>query len=323
MLSLAYDPFPLVFALGDVRTQLAGLTFFGLSDSPRAKSCRLALLERQRADGAFPSSFSRARWGAIETIRDTLHLLAAGLPTRGLSARSAAEFLLEHQHPDGGWGENPALVIPPGMTWLSNERCITWLTADAVELLRRVGMGRCAEFQAALEWLRGMQNRHGGWPSLAGEGAAADDDPGDPDATAQITFLMRDLFGEDDPVYVKGRARFERLLDECVQDVEKGYWVRDRKGEKEDLDVYTVTHLLLSSLIDVPRRLQSGFDVTDPRVKRLLEALVDLQRDDGGWRPFWSEKSSPVYTVLAVEVLVLGGALVREDLEERIKAHAA
>jgi hypothetical protein len=57
------------------------------------------------------------------------------------------------------------------------------------------------------------------------------DDPqdgnGDPDATVQITFLMGELYGKDDPIYLKGRELFERHLDECAQDVE--WWRRGRE----------------------------------------------------------------------------------------------
>jgi hypothetical protein len=83
-----------------------------------------------------------------------------------------------------------------------------------------------------------------------------------------------------------------------------------------------LTHLLLSWLLDPPRRFQSGYDAGDPRVKRMMEALVDIQREDGGWRPFWAEESSPVYTVLAVKALILSGALARKDLEGDVKAYA-
>jgi len=102
--------------------------------------------------------------------------------------------------------------------------------------------------------------------------------------------------------------------------VERGYRIRLRDEQREELDGYTLTHLLLSWLLDQPRRIQKGYDVSDPRVKRMMEALIDIQREDGGWRPFWSEKSSPVYTALAVKVLVLSGVLAREDLALDVEA---
>jgi len=50
--------------------------------------------------------------------------------------------------------------------------------------------------------------------------------------------------------------------------------------------------------------------------------LVGIQQEDGRWRPFWEEGSSPLHTVLAIEVLALGGAIAREDLRDRVGAYA-
>ena len=92
--------------------------------------------------------------------------------------------------------------------------------------------------------------------------------------------------------------------------------------ERQEIDVYTLTHLLLSSLVDPPRRLQGGYDVSDPRVRKILEALIEIQGQDSGWRPFFAEESSPLYTVLAVKVLILSGAIPREDLLDVVEPYA-
>jgi len=321
-MKLKHDPFPLIFTQGDEATKLTCLDFFGLSDSPQAKGCLLELIKQQRSDGAFPSSLDPENWGTRETVRHTLLLLKVGLPPEGVNVDSAVRFILGHQRPDGGWSENPSLVIPPEKVELSNEQGVTWITADVVELLRQVGMGEGPECQSAVEWLRTMRNRHGGWYSFPGSIGDQRDATGDPDSTAQITFLMGELYGEDDPVYLRGRALFERHLEECVQDVDRGYRIRFRDGKREALDGYTLTHLLFSWLLDQPRRIQSGHDVSDPRIKRMMEALIEIQREDGGWRPFWSEESSPVYAALAVKVLVLSGMIAREDLEVAVNTYA-
>jgi hypothetical protein len=319
---LKHDPFPLIFSEGDAPTQLACLTFFGLEDSPRAKDCLVELIKQQHSDGTFPSRLDPEQWGMRETVRDSLLLLRVGLPPKGASVDRAVRFVLRHQRPDGGWSENPALELPPKQTWLSNERSITWLTADAVDLLCQVGMREGAGCKAAVKWLRSIQNRHGGWPSLSGEGDDPREETSDPDATAQIAFLMGELYGPDDPVYLRGRALFESHLDKCVQDVERGYWVGWRDGKKEELDVYTLTHLLLSWLLDEPRRFQHGYDARDRRIRRMMEVLIDLQREDGGWRPFWAKESDPAYTLLAIKGLVLAGMLARGGLVAAARSHA-
>lgn len=321
-MDLKHDPFPLIFGRGTDATKVACLEFFGLQDAPLAKSCLLGLIQQQRSDGAFPSLLDPEQWGMRETVRNTLLLLRVGLPPRGANVDSAVRFVLRQQHPDGGWSENPALELPAEQTWLSNERSITWLTADTIDLLCQVGMREGAGCMAAVKWLRSIQSRHGGWPSLSGEGDHPGDETSDPDATAQIAFLMGELYGQDDPTYRRGRVLFESHLDKCVQDVERGYWVRWRDGKKEALDVYTLTHLLLSWLLDEPRRFQRGYDASDRRVRRMMEVLTDLQREDGGWRPFWAEESDPAYTLLATKCLVLAGMLARGDMVAAARSHA-
>ena len=54
----------------------------------------------------------------------------------------------------------------------------------------------------------------------------------------------------------------------------------------------------------------------------MMEALIDLRRQDGGWRPFFARESSPVYTYLAVKVLTLSKMLSREGLKPEVKAYA-
>ncbi len=314
-MKLAGDPFPLIFARGDEATRLACLEAFGLSDSPQAQACLLRLIAGQRSDGAFPSQYTPERWGTLETVRDTLLLVKLGLPAGGVNVASAVRFLLAHRRPDGGWSENPELELPRERSWLSGERSITWLTADGVDLLRQVGLAQSRDCAAAVAWLRAMQNREGGWPSLGAEVGGPPGELSDPDATAHITFLMGEVYGEADPAYLKGRELYERYLDECVLDVERGYRIRPRDGEREAIDVYHLTHLLLPWALAPPRPFQRGYDVGDPRVKRLMEALVGIQRPDGGWYPFFDDASAPVYTVLAVKALILSGALPREDLK--------
>ena len=52
----------------------------------------------------------------------------------------------------------------------------------------------------------------------------------------------------------------------------------------------------------------------------MMEALIEIQQDDGGWSPFWTEASSPTYTVLAVKSLALTGLLERKDLKPHVQA---
>jgi hypothetical protein len=213
-------------------------------------------------------------------------------------------------------------MFPPYMrTFLSNELSVTWLTADAVDLLRQAGHGDSEQCRLAIEWLRSLQNPQGGWPSVARE-SQPPGATGDPDASAQIAFLMREIYGEGDPLYRRGRELFERHLDETAGDVERGHRIRAVDGQREEMEAYGLTHLLLSWLGDRPRRIEAGYDVNDRRVGPMMEALIHAQGEDGGWQPFWADESSPVYTALAVKSLVLTGALPSEDLMCQVREYS-
>lgn len=321
-MKLKYNPFPLIFTQGDAITKLVCLEFFNLINSSLAKECLLKLITQQRSNGSFPSYLDPKIWGMRETVRNALLLLKVGIPRDGVNIDSAVKFILNHQNSDGGWSENSLLNIPPEIVELSTEQSVTWITTDIIEILRQVGMEEYKEFRAAVEWLKSMQNRYGGWYCFSGSIGERLDTEGDPDSTAQITFLLGEIYGKDNSTYVNGRKLLDRFFDDCIQDIERGYRIKLRDGKKEDLDVYYLTHLLLSSLVDLPRRIEGGYDVSDPRVKRMMETLIDIQREDGGWRPFWADESDPGYTVLGVKSLILSGVLTRKDLETNVKTFA-
>lgn len=316
---LNYDPFPTIFGQGDEMAKLACLELFGFEESAQAKECVLGVIKKQRFDGSFPSRFDSKQWGMWETSRNTILLSMFGLPEEGLNVRRAMDFILGQQRPEGDWVENPTLDIPPEIVELSTERGVTWLVADIVDLMDHVGMEESLPRQKALEWLREAQNPQGGWYCFDDSIGDQRGSKGDPDSTAQITFLMKANYGSEDPVYQQGLDLFETFLDQYAQDVERGYWTRLRDGKEEPLDVYHLTHLLLSWLFDQPRRFQAGYDVDDARVMKLMGALLDIQETDGGWRPFWAEGSSPRYTMLAVKALVLSGLLEVESLRENVE----
>ncbi len=320
---LKYNPYPIIFSQGDARTQLTCLDFFGMGESPRSRRCLQAMVEQQRPDGSFPSSLDSSHWGMQETIRDTLLLLKLATPPDGENVQSAVRFILEHQRPEGSWCENPELLIPSEQTWLSNDRGVTWLTADVIDLLHQIEMENQPECQLAVTWLKSVQNPDGGWPSVARENDGQRVISSDPDSTAQISFLMGKLFGDDDPAYLRGVALFESFLDECACDAARGYWVRALDGRKNQIEVYHLTHLFLSWLLDPLLRFQYGYDVDDARVKSIMEALIKLQNADGGWTPFWSDVSSPGYTVIALKVLVLSRKLVRESMAEDVQQYTS
>ena len=116
---------------------------------------------------------------------------------------------------------------------------------------------------------------------------------------------------------LKGIKLFEKFLDEVAADAEKGYYIAPN-GEKRENDIYHLTHLLLSSLVDSKRRIEAGYNLNDVRVNKIVHAIVKSQREDGGWRPFWAPSSDPTYTMLTLKLLVWLGVINPEELRRQI-----
>lgn len=315
-IKLRYNSVKFVFERGDKVTRLHLLQFLDMLDTRQGKDLILQVLASQMPSGGFPCKFDEKTEGVRETCRNVLLLLKCGVPHDRLNIQAAVNHLLSHQREDGGWSENPALTIPENVVELSTAQSVTWVSSDIVELLRSVGLGRSKPCTRALKWLRSMQNQEGGWPMFKKDRFGSD-----PDSTAQTLFMMREIYGEDDTVWLKGVKFYEKCLDGVAKDAERGYYIAP-DGKKREDDIYHLTHLLLSSLVDPKRRIEAGYDLNDERVKQIVQAIFETQREDGGWRPFFSEESSPTYTLLTLKLLAWLGAVNLDDLKKQAATYA-
>jgi prenyltransferase beta subunit len=310
-MNFKYDPIPFIFAKGDPYTKLCVLELAGLSNTPLGNSLLLKLLKTQKKDGGFPSKIDPNLSGVKETERIAFLFLRCGMPKDGLNLASCMKFLLKNQTEDGGFKENPKLTIPEKMIELSTQKGVTWLTADIVDLLREFGLENTKACQKGIHWLRKVEKFGGGW------GLFEDSEEIDPDSSAQIAFLMRDLFGEEDPLYKRGIALYEEHLNQIAQDAESGFYYRN--GEKAENDIYHLTHLLGQSFFFGKRNADAGYDLKDERVVKIAKAIINIQREDGGWRPFWSEESDPLYTGLVIKIFFWIGALQKTKIKSMIE----
>jgi hypothetical protein len=320
-MNFKYDPIPFIFAKGDPYTKLCVLESCGLVDTPLGNSLLLELLKAQKKDGGFPSKIEAKLSGVKETEKIALLLLRCGMPKESLNLASCVRFILKNQTEDGGFKENPKLTIPEKIVELSTQKDVTWLTADIVDLLREFGLENTKACQKGIHWLRKVEISGGGW-GLFSEGSPAsgggEDDEGiDPDSSAQITFLMKDLFGEEDPLYKRGIALYEEHLNQVAKDAETGFCFQ--KEVKEENDIYHLTHLLGQSFFFGKRSADAGYDIKDERVRKIVKAIIQIQREDGGWRPFWSEESDPTYTGLIIKIFFWIGALQKAKIKSMIE----
>jgi len=299
---LKRDPIPFIMEKASEATKLSLLRTAGLLETRLAKDLILAVLKEQNPDGGFPNQFDQKASGLKATYTTAALLIRCGMPAQCFALQGALSFVLEQQRPDGGFAEAQGVLIPEWMTWESKEKSVTYYTARIIELLHLAGMDDTEAFKQALEWLRGMQNPDGTYPVYEGSET-------DPDTTVGVAFLMRELYGEDDGVYRKGKEGFEEYLTELAEDAERGYHLH--QGEQEENDIYFLTHLLHESAI------QAGYDLHDPRLQKVA-AICETQREDGGWQVFWTEGGDPSYSAYALELLVWLGVLSKEELRSKL-----
>jgi hypothetical protein len=303
-----YDPIHFIFAKGDHFTKLCVLELSGLIDTPLGNSLLLEVLKSQNKDGGFPSKIDPNFSGVKESERTAFLLLRCGMPKDSLNLSSCIKFILRHQTEDGGFKENPKLDIPEKIIELSNKKEVTWLTADVVDLLREFGLENNKACQIGIHWLRKVEKSGGGWGLFEGE-----EEQIDPDSSAQITFLMKELFGEEDPLYKRGIVLYEAHLTQVAKDAEAGFYYRNE--EKTENDIYHLTHLLGQSFFFGKRGAEAGYNTKDQRVKKIAKAIIETQREDSGWRPYWSEESDPLYTGLVLKILFWIGALSKGKIK--------
>ncbi len=310
-MELKYDPIPFIFKKGDSFTRLCVLEMVGLWNTPTGKGLLLDLLKTQKKDGGFPSKIDSDFSGVKETERTAHLLLKCGMPKDRLTLSSCMKFLVKNQTEDGGFRENPKISITAKVIELSNQKSVTWLTADMVDLFRQMGQENTKACQKAINWLRRMEIPEGGW------GLFEEDEQIDPDSSAQVTFLMKDLLGAEDTLYKRGIALFERHLDQRAEEAKAGFW--DRKGKKEENEVYHLTHLLGQSIFSGKRGIDAGYNFKDKRVKNILEAIIKIQREDGGFRPYWLKKSDSLYTGLVLKIFLWVGAMGKKKIKSMIE----
>jgi len=306
-----YDPLPFIFEKGDSFTKLCVLEMVDLWRSALGTELLLDLLKIQKRDGGLPSMIDKKQGGVKETERAANLLLRCKMPKDGLALSSCMKFLLKHQTQEGGFRENPKLTIPKDMVELSNEKGVTWLTADMIDLLRQMKQENTKACQKAINWLRRMELPEGGW------GAVEEDEELDPDSSAQITFLMKDLLGKEDTLYKRGMVLFREHLDQMAQNAEQGFYYL--KGEKRENEVYHLTYLLGQSIFSGKRGASAGYNVRNAKVKKILEGILSIQREDGGFRPYWSQESDPLYTGIVLRIFLWAKAMEKDQIKSTIE----
>jgi len=296
-IKLKKNPFPFILSKGDPLSILQILTTIDRLGTKPGFSSLTALISIQNEDAGFPRNLQKGQPSSIKsTYRVLQALLRAGVDKRSYIMTSALDWLLKWQEIDGGWHENVAVILPEWMTWESTSQSVTWYTCQIGKLLQQLKMQNTKAFKKIIDFFVKSELPDGGWGAVVGR------DGPDPDSTAGIGDFLAPILGKKHPAISRTKKMFESNLANLLSKLEK---------EKVE-DAYELTHLVFES----PSNLM--YQKGDRRIMALLEALVEVQRGDGGWLTFYSEGKSDVpITVFSLQVLVSHG-IISESMLQRL-----
>jgi len=294
-IKLKKNPFPFILSKGDPLSILQILTTIDRLGTKPGFSSLTALISMQNEDAGFPRNLQKGQPSSIKSTYRVLQTLRrAGVDKRSYLMGSALNWLLKWQEIDGGWHENVAIILPEWMTWESTRQSVTWYTCQIGKLLQQLKMQNTKAFKKIVDFFVKSELPDGGWGAVVGR------DGPDPDSTAGIGDFLAPILGKKHPAVSKTKKMFESNLANLLSKLEK---------EKVE-DAYELTHLVF----DTPSNLM--YQKGDRRIMALLEALMKIQRGDGGWLTFYSEGKSDVpITVFSLQVLVSHGVISQSLLQ--------
>ncbi len=149
------------------------------------------LLSRQRRDGAFPGAWGiYLTYGTFHAVRG---LRAAGFSPDHPALRRAAEWIVQHQKPDGGWGEHFTGCLR--QEYVEHPESQATMTSWAMLALSDVVGNAHPAVKRGVEWLSRHQTATGAWPREAVNGVFF--------GTAMLDY---DLYREYFPAWALARA---------------------------------------------------------------------------------------------------------------------
>jgi len=272
---------------GFVTMSLAGM---GLVDHPVVRRGVSFLVESVRPDGSWPIDTDLATWVT------TLSVNALGEDVPEDLRPGLIEWLLGQQyrevHPytnaaPGGWAwTNLPGGVPDADDTPGAMLAMMGLTSPVGETVKQA-------VRNGGEWLRGLQNRDGGFPTFCRGWGTLPFDRSSPDISAHcLRALARVESGS--PAIVRGL----RFL-EGVQRPNGSWvplWFGNEDGHNDENPVYGTSRVLMAF---------RDLDLLDnPAAQRALDWLASVQHPSGGWGGDAGIAPSVEETALAAEVLL-------------------
>ncbi|HWG45563.1 MAG TPA: prenyltransferase/squalene oxidase repeat-containing protein [Gemmataceae bacterium] len=284
-----------------------GLASIGRADHPVVGKCVEFLVNSVRPDGSWPIDTNLATW--VTTL--SINALATAGELEQLDRWSSVEEWLQKQqfsdrHPytgaaPGGWAWTPL----PGGVPDADDTPGAILALSHSPLWHRWGHAR--------NWLLGLQNGDGGWPTFCRGWGRLPFDRSGTDLTAHAIRAFWRLGGNN-------RAAFEQLYGKAVsrgfaylarsQRVDGSWlplWFGNQHAPDDENPTYGTARVLAA---------YRDLEMMDSEpAQRGIGWLLAVQNADGGWGGAANTPSSIEETALAVEVLLDAGPQAKAAVE--------
>ncbi len=265
----------------------------GRSDHPAARRGLEFLSKSLRADGSWAIDTNLSHW---LTSLAVAALTAGGNPFEPDAARTR-QWILDCQHRRGHLYTGAA---PGGWAWtdLSGGVPDADDTSAALLALSRLGGEAKDAAREGVEWLLGLQNRDGGWPTFCRGWGRLPFDRSAPDLTAHALRAISAWRG------VISEAKERRAVQRGVEYLRRtqradGAWVPlwfgNQQAPRDENPLYGTAQVLAAW-----RDLGFG---NSAEAQRGFSRIIHAQNPDGGWGGDENVPSSVEETALALEAL--------------------
>ena len=225
------------------------------------------LRELQNDDGGFPYEGEKGKLSSVNFTSVNLSLMIELGLTESDICRKTLEYLTRVQGEDGSWDENQAInqYNPPFWNTPGDLKTKMWLTVSISNYLIRLGYTESEAVRKATRFLLNHRDEKGKFAGFL-----------------HSTWISVGVFGQLDGVNSEIVKKALKVIERNVNRMEDGAsdftWC---------LECFCV----------------AGICKDDPMVKRCIDRVIELQRENGAWTSEDGEKYAVSNTINALRVL--------------------